>query len=185
MNGTKGTKAKANGIGVGEMYRALMAEKGLTQTEVAELVGVNQSSVASFMIKGNPSLSVLYRYLLPLGYEVCVKPVDAETPDGFLGIVPSGPTGPELNRYGFSGGKYIEDPEEAADNAWNYMLRRYAFGRVELHGRSVGVWIRRDAKPCDNGYLVTRGDFDGSRVRRADFIPMTDVENYGWKRFKA
>ena len=177
--------AEKTAMGMGEAYRSLMESKGLTQNDIAGLVGVNQSSVASFLIKGNPSLGVMYRYLLPLGYEVCLKPAGAEMPDGFIGVTPAGRSGSELNRYGFSGGKFIEDHEAAADNAWNYMLRRYAFGRVEMCGKVTGVWIRRDAEPCDNGFLVSRGDFDGKRIARRDFIFMTDVENRGWERFDA
>ena len=50
--------------------------RGLTQQELADLVGTTQSSIARLESgRRDPSLSYLRRVLAALGYDICLQPV--------------------------------------------------------------------------------------------------------------
>lgn len=167
-------------MNISAMYRNVMNDLGLTQTDVAAKVGVNQSSVASFLGKGNPSLGVLNRYLRPLGYYVAIVPDSAELPDGCYDVEP---TPSKTARDGYSGGSFIEDPAARRDNAWNFMMREYFAAHVEGRSGKELVWIKRGSELFDSKgkrtRLVIDSDAKGKYVSCDNIKSMTDVELYG------
>lgn len=72
-----------------DAYHAIYKLHGYTQQQLADVLGIRQSSVSSFLKKGNPSADALIRYLVPLGYEVALVPAGTRLPDGSMTLSPS------------------------------------------------------------------------------------------------
>ena len=72
-----------------DAYRTIYKSRGYTQQRLADVLGIRQSSVSSFLKKGNPSVDTLIGYLAPLGYEVALVPVGTRLPDGSTTLSPS------------------------------------------------------------------------------------------------
>lgn len=72
-----------------DAYRTIYKSRGYTQQQLADVLGIRQSSVSSFLKKGNPSVDTLIGYLAPLGYEVALVPVGTRLPDRSTTLSPS------------------------------------------------------------------------------------------------
>lgn len=143
-----------------EALRDLMAESGMTTTELAELAGVRQSSVSSVLAKGNPSISVANRYLRPLGCAMAIVPVRGGDPT----FVKAGGDGTAASRYG------------------EFALGMYRKGFVEVTAGGKRAWVDGHALDEDGGDVEVV-DFDGEphMVRASRVIPSEDVEPWRGK----
>lgn len=63
-------------------FSSIMSDRGYTQQEVADSVGVSQPALANSLRRGDPRLSSASRYLEPMGYRVALVPVGAKLPKG-------------------------------------------------------------------------------------------------------
>lgn len=57
-----------------EALKEILKKRGYTQLSLAAELGITQSSISSCLMKNNPRLSVMARYVTPMGYSVALVP---------------------------------------------------------------------------------------------------------------
>ena len=65
---------------IGKLIEA-RENKGLTQAELAQAAGVNQSAIARLeSMKATPQIDTLFKVLTPMGYKLAIVPLDDTAP---------------------------------------------------------------------------------------------------------
>lgn len=65
-----------------EAFKQVAKDRGYSIPAIAEEAGVKYGSLASILVKGNPTVDTMNRYLAVLGYEVVLAPVGTKLPSG-------------------------------------------------------------------------------------------------------
>ena len=73
---------QANGIGANECVRAILTHDGLTQTELANRLGMRPLSLIQRLRNDNVSVEKLLEMLDALGYDLIIAPTGDEIREG-------------------------------------------------------------------------------------------------------
>lgn len=63
-------------------FRGIVGSRGYTITSAAEAAGITYGALSSALVKNNPSVAAMNRYIKALGYQVALVPVGTKLPDG-------------------------------------------------------------------------------------------------------